>query len=790
MKKLLIFIPLILFFISCGNNHANIKKLQTLLLQQNYYLDDTANDILGIDNLDTIDKHITSIKKILNTNKYQNIEHFKEVKKSFYTKIDLLQRIVSYSAIFNNSLAFVQLHKDKNFYKIINIKSVNIQNELEKLKHLNPTTTNQINLKKHYTILLNYYKDYKYLLSKINNLNTQGLIYNLHYKSKDYSLVYNIIFILLIISLILFIFYKINKSRLKLFVIISLIFLLLSFIAYKVIQMTYQTKQQEYKERFLQNTLNSYHTIYETNQIIANLIFNGYINTHVVKTLLENNKRDELYHYLQKSYTQLQKKYDLSIMEFYKKDTSTFLRMNDPNRYGDKLDTIRTSIDFVHTTLHNYSGYEVGRFKGAFRNIYLIKEKNNILGSVEISLSINFFIHTYLKNHKNSKINFLINGDTLLSSARNLYIPSPIDGFFYDRSVLKILNSHNQLKSTKAKKKRNKKLILHKIKKGKPFCLYFTSTNEMVSIIPIKDKFTNKVVSSIHIATKDNYLKTLQNEFYWIVMVTILSILIVILFIYKQIVAKYDLEIEIAKALEDNTKQLELLEQQSKMAQMGEMIGAIAHQWRQPLNTITTSIQNLKYDFKEGKLNDEGYIKEFIIQNKNTIKFMSKTIDDFRNFFRIDKKKMDFEVKETTQAVVDMQSAQLISKNITLSLTGEEFTYYGLASEYQQVILNLINNAKDALLEKNIKNPMINIHIKDNIITVEDNARGIPDDLINRIFEPYFTTKEQGKGTGMGLYISKMIIEDNMGGSLTVQNTAYGAKFCIDFNHKPIRGGI
>ena len=245
-----------------------------------------------------------------------------------------------------------------------------------------------------------------------------------------------------------------------------------------------------------------------------------------------------------------------------------------------------------------------------------------------------------------------------------------------------------------------------------------------------------------------------------------------------------DLENQVKEKTAQNTKQLEIMQQQNKMASMGEMIGAIAHQWRQPLTEISTSIQNLKYDYKEGYLNDEEFVKEFIDKNKRTVKFMSKTIDDFRTFFRTDKEKQDFKVKETTQAVVNMQLSQLKNYNITLNISGDEFVYKGLQSEYQQVILNIINNAKDALVSNNIKNPTIDIILNNYSISISDNAGGISQDIINRIFEPYFTTKEQGKGTGMGLYMSKMIIEDNMGGNLEVKNIDNGVIFIINLEKK------
>lgn len=240
-----------------------------------------------------------------------------------------------------------------------------------------------------------------------------------------------------------------------------------------------------------------------------------------------------------------------------------------------------------------------------------------------------------------------------------------------------------------------------------------------------------------------------------------------------------NLEKTVKDKTNENIKQLELLQQQSKMAQMGEMIGAIAHQWRQPLNVVSTGIQNLKYDYKDGNLNDEEFINNFIDENKKTIKFMSKTIDDFRSFFRTDKEQVDFKILETIQSVLDMQSSQLKSHEVTVNIIGDEYNYYGLQSEFQQVIFNIVNNAKDAFVEKKTSNPKLTISLINNIITIEDNAGGIPKEIIKRIFDPYFTTKEQGKGTGIGLYISKLIIENNMESILKVENTGNGVKFII-----------
>ena len=174
-------------------------------------------------------------------------------------------------------------------------------------------------------------------------------------------------------------------------------------------------------------------------------------------------------------------------------------------------------------------------------------------------------------------------------------------------------------------------------------------------------------------------MNNIINLNFYVLLITILILIIGVLLVEKNNeikksnhakeelkVLNHSLEYKVKEEVEKSTKQFKLLQQQSKLAQMGEMIGSIAHQWRQPLNEISTGIQNLKYDYKEGLLEDEAYVKIFIDKNKKTIKFMSQTIDDFRNFFRVDKDKKEFDIKEATSSIITMQSAQL--KNIVLKL--------------------------------------------------------------------------------------------------------------------------
>ncbi|KJR41625.1 PAS sensor protein [Candidatus Magnetoovum chiemensis] len=254
-----------------------------------------------------------------------------------------------------------------------------------------------------------------------------------------------------------------------------------------------------------------------------------------------------------------------------------------------------------------------------------------------------------------------------------------------------------------------------------------------------------------------------------------------------------NLEKKVKQEIEKRRQKEQLLLQQSKMAAMGEMIGAIAHQWRQPLNSLAIIVQDIEDAYEYGELNKE-YLSDTVVKSMNQIKFMSKTIDDFRNFFIPSKEKSLFNVKDAIENVISIVNPQLKNNDIAINIQCDDINedlliVSGFPNEFKQVIINLINNAKDAILDKttkvHIKNYYGRITIKiliehDNVvINVIDNAGGIGENIIERIFEPYFTTKEESKGTGIGLYMSKTIVEKNMGGKLFVENIKNGASFYI-----------
>ncbi|UFS72675.1 ATP-binding protein [Geomonas sp. RF6] len=225
-----------------------------------------------------------------------------------------------------------------------------------------------------------------------------------------------------------------------------------------------------------------------------------------------------------------------------------------------------------------------------------------------------------------------------------------------------------------------------------------------------------------------------------------------------------------------------MLLQQSRLAAMGEMISNIAHQWRQPLNLMALLAQDIPATFSAGGVDDE-YINGNVGKMMAAINHMSETIDNFRHFFSPTKAKVPFCIAEMVHRTVALLSAVLDGAEIKVTVSGSKPILTGFPREYSQVILNIFMNALDAFASRQVNDRAIRVEIgsegEKSMVRITDNAGGIPEDIVEKIFDPYFTTKEPGKGTGIGLYMSKMIIERSMSGSLMVENVPGGASFII-----------
>lgn len=268
----------------------------------------------------------------------------------------------------------------------------------------------------------------------------------------------------------------------------------------------------------------------------------------------------------------------------------------------------------------------------------------------------------------------------------------------------------------------------------------------------------------------------------------------------------HNLEEAIKAETEKRRKNEHLLFEQSKFTAMGQMINAIAHQWRQPINALGLYIQDFEDSFESGEMNME-YVKSMTESCMHLIVYLSKTIDDFRNFYAANEAKVRFNTAELVFESLGMITAKAEYANIKLFVvmnSSEPIPVYGhmktedckntayeaegFPTEFKQVLLNIYHNAVEAISEnkKSGKAPRTGTIVtsvtggsRDVTVEIKDNGGGIPEDIMPDIFDPYFTTKEQGKGSGVGLYMCRTVIETNMSGKISARNEDDGAVFTI-----------
>ncbi len=335
----------------------------------------------------------------------------------------------------------------------------------------------------------------------------------------------------------------------------------------------------------------------------------------------------------------------------------------------------------------------------------------------------------------------------------------------------------------------------------------------------ILESILNKAISSISLNELNSIVNKWGNiqfqtsfnyKFFWIIIALIIFITLIFIFKnYMLSINNKNLKIKVdekTKELNEINKNLEelvekksqeliqkenILNHQSKMAAMGEMIENIAHQWRQPLSVISTVATGAKLKKELDILSDEEFYEILDIIN-NSSQHLSNTIDDFRNFFSSDKEMSSFDITVPIEKVLYLLKSKIKNRNIKVINNEKNIFISGYENEFIQVILNLFNNSIDAFESKDVleKYIFINILKKENtvILSIKDNAGGINPEIINRIFEPYFTTKHKSQGTGIGLYMSLEIIKKHMLGNISVSNQEYlynnvlyiGAEFQIE----------
>ncbi len=340
-------------------------------------------------------------------------------------------------------------------------------------------------------------------------------------------------------------------------------------------------------------------------------------------------------------------------------------------------------------------------------------------------------IITLLKNGKYVQSTESINEIFLEINSLNIYISS-------------LITSH--LKKAVAEKNRNDRVFKTSI--YMLFLLigliFFLSI--IISLILINNFKDLNSLLEVKVDTKTKELRTLNNS----------------------------LERRIKTEVENSRKKDQIMFQQARLASLGEMLQNIAHQWRQPLGALTMIIQSFQSKFLSGKLTEE-FIDSRVDDAGVLAKNMSETLEDFRTFFDPNKSHKRFSIKKVIDKSIDLTKYQLEKEGVDVFFNmQEDIEIYGFENELTHVMLNLINNSKDALLENSIEEKQIRIIVKPTqnnvIITVIDNAGGIKNDIMTKVFDPYFTTKHKSVGTGIGLYMSKQMVEKHMNGKISCKN--------------------
>jgi signal transduction histidine kinase len=590
-----------------------------------------------------------------------------------------------------------------------------------------------------------------------------------------------------------------RKKKMLIFVLLG-IFLLFEISLYLLLFNEKALKSQQFlKEKTVANEkifAQSYHQY----KMLASVVFQNSINTeHVRRILLDakTNKesaRERLYEHLLPTYEMMQA-HNLKQLHFHLKNNESFLRFHRPQKHGDNLSEFRETIAWVNKTKEPIDGFEEGRIFNGFRFVFPLFYQNEHLGSVEVSFSVLSLMREFLE-HYDLKSDFFIKKsivDTkLMDDEKQNYVQSPLKDFYTEKKVSDFILSSYKTIGLCNEKPKTLEAINDRVLLARAFSANLCDLKNVITYLPALNPVTKEISGVFAVSSQENYLqnKALNTLMSFSVLSAFMMFLLV--FIYRELLARKRLK-DLNKSLkglvkaevEKNRQKDQIMTKQAKLAAMGEMIGAIAHQWRQPLNALHINIQNLDDDFDEGLL-DKKFIDAFIAKQAKLIGFMSKTIDDFRNFFRIDKEKVVFSLKNTVETTAHIFQSQLFANNITLEIDCSDVKLLGYKSEFQQMLLNLVANAKDALVAQKVKNAKITIYDDENTLYIKDNAGGIPKDIIDKVFDAYFTTKAEGSGTGMGLYMSKLIVEQNMGEKLRVENDGEGAVFSISLTRSKV----
>ena len=568
----------------------------------------------------------------------------------------------------------------------------------------------------------------------------------------------------------------------------------------------------------------SYQSTFEDPKI-ASIIQKAYHANEEERTLL----RTQLHDLLAKKYNTLKSKGVLQY-HFVFPNNTVFLRMHKPSKFGDDLTGIREDFMFVNEHKTPIHGFDQGRTAHGFRHVYPVFNDDEYVGAVEISFSSEI-LQEYLTEISKIHTHFLVDKHIFDVKAwnRDDLVNRYVQSSEHPDYMITMTSKHN-FNICVVSNQHRLEPVLDKIdagiKKGDPFAVYtlFKGNADIISFIPIKNTQDTKTLGWLVSYETDDFVNMTLEGGYKIQMVALIVIALLSYFMYRILNQKEILDNlvtqkvehieQINRDLEESEHELQLLNESleqrvkeeieknnqiqkklfhsEKMVAMGEMIGNIAHQWRQPLSMITTSVTGMKLQQSIGILDGEDLVKNCDAINE-AAQYLSHTIDDFRDFIKGDKEKSKFNLTQTIKKALNIQSSSIknhelkIITNLDDSIQIESFP-----NALIQSFINIFNNSKDILKLKNnrLERFIFITTYKQNdkvYLSIKDNGGGIPDEIIHKIFDAYFTTKHQSQGTGLGLHMTYNLIVQHMHGLIDVHNVEFdyegkhytGAEFLI-----------
>jgi signal transduction histidine kinase len=620
-------------------------------------------------------------------------------------------------------------------------------------------------------------------------------------------------------------------------------FVVLNFAVYILTELNKDQRTKLALDAHIDSLKNHYEILLYNQKTTSELIYQSTIaNTKAMNIFKEaykvkGAKRNIL---RQRFYTQMLDKYERIKLkgvlqyQFLFPDNTSFIRMHKPNKYGDYLGDVRYSFQYANSVHKPISGFEQGRVAHGFRNVFpIFDDEQNHLGAVEISFSSDLF-QDYLTNITKVYTHFLVKKDVfdVKTWARDDLLLKYKVSMENDKYMFLITDTVKSEES-KAKKILSSSKIKQKMKEkmdfGEAFSLYSVDSFEDANVLtfyPIQNIKEEKTVAWLVSYEKNQFVFITIVGGYIIRFFAFVVLLILFYFAYRVLNQKDILDREVKlqtkelhianKELQKHEKELqelnENLEQKvldevqknqsiqnklhkaEKMAAMGEMIGNIAHQWRQPLSVISTGVTGMMMQKEHDLLTDELFTKTCENINENA-QYLSSTIDDFKNYIKGDNTKVLFNLKETIDSIMHLIEPTIKNYQIKVHLDlDSSLEIIGYSNELKQSLINIINNAKDILEDKNEDERFIFIKLYEEngkiLISIKDSGGGINEKIKDKIFEPYFTTKHQSRGTGLGLHMVYDLIVSDMGGKIEVLNETFtheskeykGAKFILTFD--------